>query len=380
MSVTNLLIYDSQLIEERDYWLERLTDENGNARLVPEQKRGEGSESGRAELEVEIGADLLRKLERLSGESEFLLYAVLVAGLKVCMQRYGVGGRVAIGSPALREGERENAVVLIDEIEAGESFRGLLLRVRETLLEAYKRQRYPIGRLMRELGREEEGERCGLFDVALGLEGLHGAMPEVGEDLRTWLGRARGVLSGRIRYKGGLYSAGWVERFWRHYRRLLEGGVDETEEAIEKLEMLLPEERERLLRERNRTEVAYEGRGVHELFEEQVSRRPWAVAVRREEEQLSYAELNKRANQVASRLRSRGVGVEQVVGLCLKRSVEMIVGLLGILKSGAAYLPLDPDHPEERLGVMIREGGVKVVLTGEQYEEKGGGEGEESRG
>ena len=122
----------------------------------------------------------------------------------------------------------------------------------------------------------------------------------------------------------------------------------------------------------NRTDVEYRQRSVHEMFEEQAERRPEAVAVEYEGRQLSYGELNRRANQLGHYLRKQGVGPEVRVGICVERSLEMVVGLLGILKAGGAYVPLDPNHPAERLSFMLSDSGARVLVTQGQLEKECG--------
>src|SRR6185295_3028146 len=143
-----------------------------------------------------------------------------------------------------------------------------------------------------------------------------------------------------------------IRRMIRHYEKLLEAAVEIGEERVCRLEMMNAAEKEQVRREWNRTDRQYEVSTGEEKIEEQAERRAEAVAVSYEDEQLSYGELNRRANQVANYLRRAGVGREAVVGICMERSVEMVVGLLGILKAGGAYLPLDPGYPQERVAYM----------------------------
>src|SRR5262249_48040265 len=145
--------------------------------------------------------------------------------------------------------------------------------------------------------------------------------------------------------------------------RLLEAAVAEPERAIGSLEILSPQEHRTILYDWNDTAQAIPSATLPELFEAQVAKSPDAIAVVFEEHSLSYGALNARANQLAPRLRDRGVGAESVVGLCVERSPEMIIGLIGILKAGGAYLPLDPSYPPERLAFMLRDAGAAVLLT-----------------
>ena len=183
-------------------------------------------------------------------------------------------------------------------------------------------------------------------------------------DLQLTLNEGRGEgLAGEISYAVDLYEAGTVERMVEHWRMVLEEMVGEGERRMGDLSLLRGAEREQVLVEWNRTDVEYRQRCVHEMFEEQAERRPEAVAVEYEGRQLSYGELNRRANQLGHYLRKQGVGPEVRVGICVERSLEMVVGLLGILKAGGAYVPLDPEYPSERLAFMLEDSGVPVLLS-----------------
>ncbi len=155
-----------------------------------------------------------------------------------------------------------------------------------------------------------------------------------------------------------------IERMLGHFQTLLENMATNLEPSLCDLPLLTDSERHQLLVEWNNTTVEYpRGQGLHELFEEQVECSPDAIAVIFEGKQLTYQQLNARANQVAHHLRKRGVGPEVLVGICLERSVEMVVALLGILKAGGAYVPLDPSYPQERLSFMLTDTGAPVLLT-----------------
>ena len=167
----------------------------------------------------------------------------------------------------------------------------------------------------------------------------------------------------RLDYRGDLFDRAGVAAMADRLVRLLEAAADDPDRAIGGLDILAPAERHTILRAWNDTARAVPSTTLPQLFEAQVARSPDAVAVVFEDTTLTYAELDARANQLAHHLRARGVGPEVVVGLCIERSPEMIVGLLGILKAGGAYLPLDPAYPTERLAFMIEDAGAPVIVT-----------------
>jgi non-ribosomal peptide synthetase component F len=183
-------------------------------------------------------------------------------------------------------------------------------------------------------------------------------------DLSVSLRESGSGLHGFVEYATDLFDRSTIERLAGHYERLLAGIVAAPESRVCDLPLLSDGERRRLVVEWNDTSASYpRDKCLHELFAEQASRTPDAVAAVFEDERLTYQELDRRANRLAHQLRGLGVGPETIVGLCVPRSLEMVVGLLGILKAGGAYLPLDPDYPHERLRYMIEDSRCPVVVT-----------------
>ena len=165
-------------------------------------------------------------------------------------------------------------------------------------------------------------------------------------------------------YNRDLFDESTIQRMAAHFENLLSAIADNPQQTVDELPLLSAAERHQLLVEWNNTESEYPtDQCIHQLFEQQVEKTPDAVAVVFEHQQLTYLELNQRANQLAHHLQSLGVEPEVLVGICVERSVEMVVGLLGILKAGGAYVPLDPNYPQERLSFMLKDAGVKLLLT-----------------
>ncbi|NCS55351.1 MAG: AMP-binding protein, partial [Microcystis aeruginosa G13-05] len=178
-------------------------------------------------------------------------------------------------------------------------------------------------------------------------------------------------LTAHWEYNTDLFNSETIERMNGHFLALLEGIIANPSERISQLPLLTKSEQQQLLIDWNNTEVDYPvDKCIHQLFEEQVERTPDTVAVIFEEQELTYNELNCRANQLAHYLQSLGVKPDELVGICVERSLEMIVGLLGILKAGGAYVPLDPDYPLERISLMLEDAGLKVLLTQQKLIDK----------
>ena len=332
----------------------------------------------------------LLELARASGAS---LFMVLQAGLSALLTRLGAGDDIAIGSPiagrtdsALDDlvGFFVNTLVLRTDTSGAPSFRELVGRVRAGNLAAYSHQELPFERLVEVLNPARSLSRHPLFQVMLvlqnnaelGLElsGLSASFEAVATasakfDLSLSLAERRGAdgspagIEGALEYASDLFDRSSVEAIAGRLVRLLEGAVADPERAIGRLDILGADERHTILREWNATARAVPGATLPELFAAQVARTPEADAVVFEDERLSYGELDARSSRLAHHLRGLGVGPEVVVGLCIERSLAMLVGLLGILKAGGAYLPLDPDYPPERLAFMLADAGAPVLLT-----------------
>ena len=332
----------------------------------------------------------LLELARASGAS---LFMVLQAGLSALLTRLGAGTDIAIGSPiagrtdsALDDlvGFFVNTLVLRTDTSGAPSFRALIGRVRAGNLAAYSHQELPFERLVEVLNPARSLSRHPLFQVMLVLQnnaelklelaGLEARFEGVTTasakfDLSLSLAERRGSdgspagIEGALEYASDLFDRASVEAIAGRLVRLLEGAVADPDRAIGKLDILGAGERHTILREWNATARAIPMATLPELFAAQVARTPEADAVVFEDERLSYGELDARSSQLAHHLRALGVGPEVVVGLCIERSLAMLVGLLGILKAGGAYLPLDPDYPPERLAFMLADAGAPVLLT-----------------
>jgi non-ribosomal peptide synthetase component F len=348
--MSETLILTTRLKEDRDYWIAQLARHAGPSSLPLDFKRSKVYSPKQDTVALNLSAAVCERLTNLTSDSSFLIYATLMAALKVCLHKYTHETTIVVGSPAYRGDEDElrqlNALAIVDDVDDRLSFKEFLLRTRETLLEAYARQDFPLSNLIKEHPAAEAENKCPLFDIALVFEQTHGPLPEVKNDITITFARDGAGLCGRVDFKARLFHRETVERFAVHYLNLLEHALQNTDARIRDLALIAGEERERLLFDWNDTARDYPaGACLQQLFEAQVERTPDAVAVSFADKSLTYRELNSRSNQLAHYLKELGVGREALVGLCLERSIEMIVGILGTLKRGAAIVPLDRHIP-----------------------------------
>ena len=327
-------------------------------------------------------------LKALSRQEGATLFMTLLAAFTILLHGYTNQDDLVVGTPTANRNRLEiegligffvNTLVLRTDLSDNPSFRDLLRRVREVCLGAYAHQDLPFERLVEELHPARDLSRNPLFQVmfvlqnaplqAVELPGLSLSPIEVDTstthfDLTLHIVDTEQGLVGTLAYNTDLFEAVTITRMLGHFRTLLEAVIATPERCVSDLPLLTEGERQQLLLNWNNTTVdCPKDLCIHQLFEAQVERTPDAIAVVLEDRQLTYDELNRQANQLANHLRLLGVGPEVPVAICLKHSVEMVVGLLGILKAGGVYVPLDPAYPKERLAFMLEDAKVPVILT-----------------
>ena len=271
----------------------------------------------------------------------------------------------------------ENTLALRTDMSGNPTFRKLLERVREVILDAQAHQDLPFEYLVKELQPERQLGQNPLFQVSLTLEPPLPTLPAGWTPTQTDVeitnpkldlsldlaDRPQGLVC-RFEYNTELFDRTTIARMVEHWQTLLEGSVADPTRHLSELPLLTEKERHQFLVEWNATQAAYpRDKCIHQLFEAQVERTPDAVAAVFGKEYLTYRELDSKANQLAHYLQQLGVGPEVLVGLCVERSLEMVVGLLGILKAGGAYVPLDPAFPSKRIAFMLEDAQAPVLVT-----------------
>lgn len=324
---------------------------------------------------------------RAHGVTQFM---TLVAAFQVLLHRYCGQDDIAIGTPIAGRNRTEvegligffvNTLILRTELCGNPTFAELLGRVRDVALNAYNNQDIPFEKLVEELNPQRSLNETPLFNVLFAFQSMPKPLPALpGLTQRPYeifngaakcdfylsvIHRESGPML-RADYDSDLFEPATVERMLRHYRALLESFIANPATRIGDAPLLSAAEKHQLLVGWNDTKTGYPSEQcIHRLFEAQVDKNPDAVAVVFANHRLTYRELNTRANHLARRLEKLGIGPAMTVGVCLQRSIELIVGLLAILKSGGAYVPLDPSYPRERLRFMIKDAQVKALLTDE---------------
>ncbi|GHO74056.1 hypothetical protein KSD_18270 [Ktedonobacter sp. SOSP1-85] len=399
------------------YWQEKLAGELPLLNLPLDRPRPPVQTYRGASHSFPFSADLTRKLRALAQSEKATLFMIVLAAFKTLLYRYSHQDDVLVGTPMLGRSRADlekivgylvNPAALRTSLAGNPSFKELLNRVRETVTEALEHQDLPFPVIVERLQPRRDPSYSPIFqslfiwdrprkrdesELALlsqmssngqngshahnGANGHHAvALPALklepyvmGQqgapfDLTLTIFEMDGGLSADFRYNVDLFDDATIERMGGHLLVLLEGIVAQPEQPILSLPLLTGAEKHQVLVEWNATEATYpEQASIPQLFEEQAQRTPNAEALAYEGSSLTYRELNRRANLLARELRSRGVKPDTLVGVCMERSVEMVVALLGVLKAGGAYVPMDPAYPQERLAYMLEDATVSVLLT-----------------
>jgi len=375
------------LATQLSYWKKRLSD-IPVLQLPTDRPRPAVQGDRGATHAFVLPKDLSEALKALNRQEGATLFMTLLAAFQTLLHRYTGQSDIVVGSPIAGRNRTEierligffvNTVVLRTDLSGNPTFRQLLARVQDIALGAYLHQDLPFEKLVEELHPERNLSTSPLFQVMFGyqnaprqpveLPGLTTSPIDVDSgtakfDLLLSMREDTGGLRGSLEYNTDLFDPATITRMVDHFQTLLRAIVADPDRPLSELSLLTGAERQQLLGEWNDTDTPYPSDTcVHHLFEAQVERAPDSVALVFEDQHLTYRELNRRANRLAHYLRTLGVGPEALVGICMERSLEMVVAVLGILKAGGTYVPLDREYPKERLAFMLEDALVTVLLT-----------------
>ena len=337
---------------------------------------------------ITLSPALSEALKSLSQQEGATLFITLLAAFQTLLYRYTGQADIAVGTPIANRNRSEiealigffvNSLVLRADLSGNPTFQELLHRVKNVAMTAYAYQDLPFEKLVEELHPDRELSRNPLFQISFSLQNTPVAALELPGiafraidfdagtaklDLECNLWEDAGSIQGQFVYSTDLFDRATIARMAGHFQTLLEAIVANPKQRISDLALLTAPEYQQLLIDWNDTQRDYpQNQCFHQLFEERVGRSPDAVAAVFENQQLTYRQLNSRANQLARYLQQLGAAPEVLIGLCVERSLDAIVGILGIIKAGAAYLPLDPTYPQERLNFMLEDAGVSILIT-----------------
>ena len=377
------------------YWKEKL--EGVAALQLPTDKPRPAIQSTRGSASrFTIPKEISDQLQALSKEEGTTMFMTLLASLNILLQKYSGQEDICVGSPVANRTQAEtegligffvNTLALRSEVKAEQSFKELLQQVKATTTGAYDHQDLPFEKVVEAVVKERDLSRPPLFQVLFVLQNTTGnpalelgGLELTGEattsqtakfELTFSINETATGLHCSIEYNTDLYKQSTIERMVGHYGELLQSIVSNPGEKVSKLQMLTKNEEEQLTKEFNDTSADYrKDKTITQLIEEQAQKTPNKTAVVYEDKALSYKELNEKSNQLANYLRKRGVGAETLVPVCVERSIDMLTSILGILKSGGAYVPIDPEYPQDRIAYMLEDTGAKLIVSSQASQNK----------
>lgn len=389
------LIKTETVRKQKDYWLKVFSDEIPVLNLPYDYQRPPIQDFVGDRVSFRANKELTAKLKKLSLSTGTTLYMLLLAAYNILLAKYSGQEDIIIGSPVAGRnyfdlegmvGVFINTVAMRNKPVGRKTFTEFLSEVKENSIKAFSNQDYPFEELVGRLKLIRDLSRNPLFDTMFILQssGL--------TELETYDFKLKAyefkhnvsqfdLLLGAVEEKDEilfvfdyctkLFNRDTVERFANHFLNILIRVTENPDLKLLNIDLLSEEERCRLLFEFNRTKTGFPcDKTVHKLFEEQVERTPEKTAIVFEDKELTYRELNEKSNQLARLLREKGVKSNSIVGIMINRSLEMIIGIMGIIKSGGSYLPIDPDFPENRIKYVLNDSNVDIVITNSSLKPK----------
>jgi amino acid adenylation domain-containing protein len=385
------LLQGETLQQELDYWTSRLADAPTVLELPTDRPRPPVQSYAGANVTSWLDADLSRRLQELAREEQATLFMLLLGAYKVLLSRYTGQEDILVGTPIAGREDSDterliglfvNTLVMRTNLQGNPSFRDVIARVKEGALEAYSHQSVPFEKVVEALNVRRDTSYHPIFQLWFGYQAAPLSKPEAGGlrfesdvvpnatskfDLSLDILSTEQGLQLSIQYSTELFEQATIVRLLSHFERLLAEIGANPDAPVAAMHLLGDEERRQLLVDWNQTDVEFpRDATLHTLFEQQVRRTPLAIACIDGELRLTYEQLNARANRLARRLQQMGVTTESLVGICMKRSADMLTAMLAVFKAGGAYVPLDPAYPKERLRVILEDSEVAVVVTQER--------------
>ncbi len=372
-SFDDLRIAATQHIKEKNYWQHKLSGERGKSSFPIDRLGSEVKETGSGlaqSVKFQIQENLFRNMIRICNSSDNRLYMILLSGLYVLLYNYSGNSDIVIGSPVYKQNsdtELINSVVAL-RIQLGDdiTFKQLLLRVKESLAEAIENYSYPIELLPELLRLNQPMDDSPLFNTAILLQNIHDIdyLNHLSLDIIFSFQRSGNSITGEVLYNGLLYRQSTIERIVSNYTHLLFILMSNLDAPIFSQGLLSEEEKSMILNSFNDTVREYsQDTSILSLFNAQVKKTPDNVAIVFEDKQFTYKEVDQKANQIAARLREKGIKPNHIVALMLKRSHFITLGILATLKAGGAYLPIGTEYPHKRIQFILKDSASMIVLA-----------------
>lgn len=365
----------NQNVKEKKFWLANLEGQPVKSSFPTDFRRGQTQQGAGGKMEhvrFSLPDPLLENIKKIGGGSDQKVHVLLVAGVVELLNKYVQNKDIILGTPIYRqpvEGEFINTVVPLRlQLKGNLTMKQMIVQTAGVVKGAFQHQDYPLEVLTGQLDWAMEEDEFPLFEVAVVMENIQTCeyLKQVERHLNVifCFKRTQYAVEMEIRYRDILYKRATMEKIGQYFIRMLSDGLSNLDAPLSSLDMLPDEERKKLLLDFNNYDRVYpKGKTIQQYIEEQVERTPDNIAVEFEGQTLTYMQLNRKANQLARRLKRKGVEAETVVGIMVEPSLDMPVALLAILKAGGAYLPIDTELPKGRVMYMLENAGAKVLVT-----------------
>ncbi|MBP1176320.1 amino acid adenylation domain-containing protein/non-ribosomal peptide synthase protein (TIGR01720 family) [Paenibacillus sp. PvR133] len=381
-------IGSSWMEKQEEYWLKQMSGDIPILGIPVDFERPATRSTSGSTVSFAISHQDVSGLKHISLQAGATLFMVLLAAYKTLLFKYSGQEDIVVGTPIAGRQHHDlqpvvgmfvNTIALRSFPEGDKSFYEYVQEVKDQVLDAFEHQDYPFELLVEKLNVQRDLSRNPLFDTLFELDNMDSGTTEF-QDLQvtlcpgeqnmakfdltlTAMESSEGLVFS-FTYADSLYKRSTIKRMADHFLQLIKAVVDEPQTKLSEIEIITSQEIEMILDVWGNTAVKYPSeKTIHQLFEEQVEKTPDQVAVVFGDSQITYNELNVRANQLARVLRAEGVQADQLVGMIMERSIEMIVGIFGILKAGGGYVPIDPEFPQERMLYMLQDSHIKLMVA-----------------
>ncbi|NFG84174.1 amino acid adenylation domain-containing protein, partial [Clostridium botulinum] len=368
---SNIICSDEKFKQKLEYWINTLSGELKPIDLPCKYNNNYKYNKEYGTINIKISQSEYDNLITLNKNSDIAIYITLLSVFNSLISKYTGNTEVMIGSPVLKDKDKivNSLIAIRSNICLNDTFKQILLKTKEITLEAYKNQNYPMNTVLKNIGLEEK-YFYSMLNVIFAMENIHELefLESYQYDLLfLWKRECNGIFC-EIKYNVDAFNKADINIMINYYIRILKYILNDINIMIKDINLITEEEKNKLLYEFNDTYTKYlKDKTIQELFEEQVERTPDNIAMVFEDKKLTYRELNEKANSIARVLRDKGAKADSIVGIMVERSIEMIVGIIGILKSGGAYLPIDPYLPKGRILHMIQDSHSNILLTTEEF-------------
>ncbi|MGL6337740.1 MAG: condensation domain-containing protein [Waterburya sp.] len=363
---SNHITAPEELFFHKVYWSNQLAGQLTETNCITDYLRPRNSTKIDRQVSFELPADTSHKILKITQGSDFSIYLLLLANSVIFLHKYLNRNELIIGSPSYQT-LADNVIPLRFKLDEKLTFKEILERVKDTTIKSYSYQHYPFTDLVRQLKIPQQANRCPIFDLVIALENIHrpNALEAINNDITITFAVDNNHIQGKILYKSSLFKQETTELFSKYYLNALAANINNIcSDQIVDLSLVTKGDRTQILQDFNHNQREYPvTQTIDRLFEAQVNKTPKRIAASYKNNQLTYEELNQKANQLARLLQQSKIQPGEFIAVVKERDINFLISILAILKVGGVYLPIDRTYPAERIKYMLVDSQVKTILT-----------------